>query len=204
MSEQQPKIIVQGFSVTYRMKDGKQEPVEWVTYAPDHDPLGTATKVRVKELIPPDFYPRDEEGTKAGLMHLKWNQIKPAYEAWKQGVEIPVDGTPLAVWAGITPEQADVLRSRGLKTVEAVRDATDAQISKVPLPNIRGLRDLAGQYLDGKDKAVAAALVAERDEKIKGMEAMLEEMAARLAAVDGAGSAKRSPGRPRKDEAEAA
>ena len=55
--------------------------------------------------------------------------------------------------------------------------------------------------------AAAAAQVVERDETIKNMQAMMEEMAARLAAVDGKDApAKRGPGRPRKevDESEAA
>lgn len=209
MAENKPMIVVQGFSTTFRTgKDGKPEAVEWVTYAPAHDPTGTSNKVRIKELIPPQALRNDDEGTKLNLMHLKWNQIRPAYEAWKAGIEIPVDGTPLAAWAGVSPDQADVLRARGLKTVEALRDATDSMIAKIALPNMRALRELAGKFLEGAGRAAAAAQVQERDDKIKAMEAMMEEMVARLAAVDG--GAKRGPGRPRKagieatEEAEAA
>lgn len=205
-----PMILIQGFSTTFRTgADGKPEAVEWVTYAPAHDPVGTSTKVRVKELIPPESIRNDNDGTKLNMMHLKWNMIRPAYEAWKKGVEIPTDGTPLAVWAGITADQAEVLRARSLKTVEAVRDATDSMIAKVPLPNMRQLREMAGKFLEGQSAAAAAAQVSERDEKIRNMQAMMEEMAARLAAVDGQESpVKRGPGRPRRaettDETEAA
>ena len=195
-----PMILVNGFSVTYRTgKDGKPEPVEWVSYSPAHDPTGTSTKVRVKELIPPEAIRNDDEGTKLNMMHLKWNMIKPAYEAWKKGIEIPTDGTPLAAWAGLTVDQVEVLRPRGIKTVEALRDATDAMIAKVPLPNMRALREMAGQYLEGQSASQAALQVAERDERIKTMEAMMEEMAARLAAVDG-GDAPKRRGRPPKSE----
>lgn len=209
MSDNKPMIIVQGFSVTYRLgKDGRQEPVEWVQYAPAHDPTGTSTKVRVKELIPPGELPRDDGGTKLDFMHLKWKQIKPAYDAWKKGIEIPLDGTPLAAWAGVTPEQADVLRSRGIKTVEAVRDMSESMFGKIPLPNVRALRDMAGKYLEGQTAAAAAAQLQQRDEKIGIMETMIEEMAARLSVLDNKDApAKRGPGRPRKEvsgEAEAA
>lgn len=199
-----PMVIVQGFSTTYRTgADGKPEAIEWVTYAPAHDPTGTSTKVRVKELIPPDSPLRnDDEGTKINLMRLKWSQIEPAYEAWKKGIEIPVDGTPLAVWSGLTPDQAEVLRGRGIKTLEALRDASEGLLAKIALPNLRSLRDMAAKYLEGLSDAAAAKQIAERDEKISAMEDMLKEMAARLSEVDGK-EAKRGPGRPRK-EAEAA
>lgn len=202
-------LIVRGFSTTYRLnaKSGEQEPVEWVEYSPAHDPTGTATKVRVKELIPPEAMRNDDDGTKLNMMHLKWRMIEPAYAAWKKGIEIPVDGTPLAVWAGITPEQADVLRSHGIKTIEALRDTSETLLNKIRLPNMKMLREMAGKFLESKSAAAAAAQVVERDETIKNMQAMMEEMAARLAAVDGKDApAKRGPGRPRKevDESEAA
>ena len=200
MAENKPIIIVNGFSTTYRTgADGKPEAVEWVRFSPAHDPTGTENKVRVKELVPPESLRNDDEGTKLNLMTLKWAQIEPAYRAWKEGTEIPTNGTPLAAWAGVSPDQADVLRARGIKTVEALRDATDSMIAKVSLPNMRGLRELAGKYLEGAGAAAAAAQVQERDEKIKAMEAMMEEMAARLAAVDGGDSPKRR-GRPPKTE----
>lgn len=199
MAENKPIIIVNGFATRYRTADGKTESFDVVRFSPAHDPMGTENVVRVKELIPPDSIRNDDEGTKLNLMKLKWAQIEPAYRAWKEGTEIPTNGTPLAAWAGVSPDQADVLRARGIKTVEALRDATDSMIAKVSLPNMRGLRELAGKFLESMTASAAAAAMAQKDEEMAAMKEMMEEMAARLAAVDG-GDAPKRRGRPPKTE----
>lgn len=202
MSDQnKPQIIVREFRTVQNVRN---EFVDEVLISPAHDPLGTATWLRIKELIPPQTDMRnDDQGTKKAYMVHRWSQIEPAYKAWKDGVEIPLDGTPLAAWSGLTPAHADVFRQRGIKTVEAIAEMTDTQIGKIALPNARQLRDLAQLFLDNRDKSALTAAAAEKDAKIAAMEEMLEEMSARIASMDGKPIEKRGPGRPRK-EAEAA
>jgi uncharacterized coiled-coil protein SlyX len=205
-AQARPAIIIRGFKQTYG-KDGK--PVDWVEFSPAHDPQGTATWERVVKLIPPESMSedRDPAGTKLAYMKHRWAMIEPAYKAWKDGHEIPLSGTALGSWPALTPEQADVFRSRGVKTVEAVRDMTDAQMGKIMLPNIRQLRETARAFLDGKAGNDLAEALAERDRQVKDMQAQLAELTARLnvdqdEAGDGEVSAPRR-GRPPKDRAAA-
>lgn len=158
--------------------------VDYVTYSPSHSPLNTRTTERVHLLIPdPDRMGLDQDGEKLRFMTHRWNQIEPAYEAFKNNREIPINGTPLAAWSGVTPEQADVLRTSGIRTVEEVRDMTEGQADKVRLPNMRDMRKQAKLFLENTDTAKAAereaakdATIAELVERQAAMEAMIEEL----------------------------
>ncbi|TGT34978.1 hypothetical protein [Mesorhizobium sp. M8A.F.Ca.ET.165.01.1.1] len=160
------------------------QPEDWVTYSPSHSPLNTRTTDRVRHLIPdPSLMGEDQDGEKLRFMTARWMQIEPAYEAFKNGREIPINGTALAAWSGVTPDQAEVLRAAGIRTVEEVRDLTDGNLDRVRLPNMRDLRKQAGLFLANSDAAKAAereaakdATIAELVERQAAMEAMIEEL----------------------------
>lgn len=201
MSDQLPQIRVLGFKTTYEKLPVKGDPLvdkcdtrgnkidaagnlikelqaeDFVTYAPAHSPMNTQITERVRHLIPDhEKMGEDPDGAKLGFFNARWAQISPAYEAFKQGREIPVDGTPLGAWAGITPEQGEILRMSGIRTVEEVRDLTEGMIGRIRLPNMRELTKQAKLFLENSNAARAAEREAQKD-------AMIEEMAAQLAAL---------------------
>jgi hypothetical protein len=213
MSETQlPQIRVLGFKTTYEklpvkgdlMKDDDLDrhgykinakgdrlrtlqEEHWVSYSPAHSPVNTATDERVRLMIPdPARMGDDQDGEKLRFMTHRWNQIKPYYEAFREGREAPLDGTPLAAWSGVMPEQAEVLRQHGIRTVEQVRDLADGgQIDRVRLPGMRELRAQAKLFLENNGAAEAAELAArqaaiidEMAERMAAMEALLEERTA--------------------------
>jgi hypothetical protein len=113
-------------------------------------------------------------------MRHMWATIEPAYLAWKEGREVPLNGTPLAAWPGVTPEQAEVFRLAGIRSVEQVRDLTDSLRAKVRLPNTRELQDLAKLYLENTGVAAAAEREAAKDRQIADMAERMEAMEALL------------------------
>lgn len=208
MADEIPKIRVFSFKTSFDMLPVKGDPLtekcdakgykidasgrrlmerqaeDWVSYAPSHSPLNTRTMERVRLMVPdPEKMGEDQDGEKLRFMTHRWNQIAPAYEAFKNNREIPINGTPLAAWAGVTPEQADVLRTSGIRTVEEVRDMTEGQADRVKLPNMRDMRKQAKLFLENSDSAMAAAREAAKDAQIAemverqaAMEAMIEEL----------------------------
>jgi hypothetical protein len=106
----------------------------------------------------------------------RWEVIGPAYAAWKAGNELPTNGTPLAAWAGITAEQADIIKQTGLRTVEDIANATDSVIQRVQLPGIRDIHAQAKLFLSGIDKSQLAADLADKDRRLAEMAEQLEEM----------------------------
>jgi hypothetical protein len=139
---------------------------------------------RVDHMNPENIKHRDgaNNSEKVAYMTAIWRDIEPAYNAWREGREIPLNGTPLAAWPGITPEQAEIFRLTGIRTVEAVRDMTEMQRGKVRLPHAKDLQELAKAFLENTDAAKAAQREAAKDKQIADMaERMLamEEMLAK-------------------------
>ena len=183
-------ILITGFAQKYtKDNDGKAVAVDWVTWVPLHAPQSMSNTERVDRLNPDNIKGR-EGGEDSELMGMKqqhmaaiWSEIEPAYMAWKEGREIPLNGTPLAAWPGITPEQAEIFRLAGVRSVEQVRDMSDSVRSKVRLPNVRELQDLARIFLENSGAAAAAEREAAKDrqiaemaERMAAMEALLEEV----------------------------
>ena len=181
-------IIVLGFKTLYT----KNKPTDYVEIAPSGEAFErTRTWHRISDITPP------EDADRENLSHLamldRWAIIGPAYEAWKNDMDIPENGTPLSVWSAVTAEQVDFFRRMGIKTVEDVAGMGEAAVEKLPFPNKRRYPELAKAFLSGRDKAAAADELEAMREKMAAMEEMLAEAMA--------GEAKRGPGRPKKVEA---
>ena len=143
--------------------------------------------------------------------------IEKHYSAWKKGQEAPLEGTPLAAWNALNQEQADLFRSRGIKTIEAFAAMTDSTMSQVQVPNLRDLVRQAKNFLDASEQTRLASKLAEKDNQIESLRAEADEQKSQIADLlkkvdalaDLAASKvddepRRGPGRPRKTEQAAA
>lgn len=177
---ERPTIVVLGFNTTYEKnkKTGKMDrPVDWVTYAPAHAAMYTQIKDRVEWMRPPDTLRNDDEGKKMDFLRWRWDMIDKAYKAWKEGHEIPLDGTALGVWPGINAAQAQAFQSVGIKTVEQVATMPDSILSKVPLPSVRELKAQAEAFLEASDRSSVANRMTEMEAKNT---ALSEQLAAAM------------------------
>lgn len=177
-----PQIKVLGFFTKYRKNKGTGEMtgVDYVRFSPAQALNAQITEERVNALRPKDTDDFEEEGgqpnraAKRVYMDALWSVIGPAYDAWKLGHEIPATGMPLAAWAGVTKEQADVLRKIGLNTVEELSTLEDSKLTRLPMPNAREVRDLARKYLSTGDDTQ----MAERMSEVEKANAELREQLA--------------------------
>lgn len=198
-----PKIKVLGFYTRYG-KDPKtgarSRAIDYVEFAPAQALNAQITSERVEFLRPPESDDSDDDTPNRALsrqyMDALWSVIGPAYDAWKKGYEIPSTGTALAAWSGVTRDQAEALRKGGIYTVEDLSSLDDNKLNRIPMPNAREVRDLARKYLDTGDGTRMAERVTDLEEKLAAAMELLEQQAA--------SEPKRGPGRPRKEEAEAA
>jgi len=169
--------------------------VDWVHFTSrdamtENGAITHSTWEKISRVTPRESLSNDDEGLKMAAMRSQWAQIEPAYLAWKQGQVLPETGTPLGAWPGVNPPQAEALKSVGLHPVEAIASANEGVLSKPPLPNMREIKRQAAMWLEGQDKAVMSARMAELEAQNAAMLEMLAEQKAE----------KRGPGRPRKDE----
>lgn len=187
-------IRVIKFWTEYRV--GK-DPLDWVLVAPmGEEFMRTQTPHRVDKINPENWPENKRNGASYQDAVAKWSVIGPAYDAWKRGSEIPLEGTPLEAWAGVTPEMVAALKALDVRTVEEVRDMGDGVMAKLRMPNARQLPALAGKYLEGRTAAEKDAEMAELRAQMEAMRAALEERNAE--------DAPKRRGRPRKEETEAA
>jgi hypothetical protein len=154
-----------------------------------------STWMKVSDIQPPAVIENDDGGIKLAALRSQWNQISAHYDAWKSGHEIPESGTPLGAWPALNSAEAEALKSVGIKTVEDVATQSEDRLARPVLPNMRELQRQAKMFLEGRGKA-------ELEDKLRQLEeqnaAMLEMLAEQKA------ENKRGPGRPKKEETEAA
>lgn len=166
----------------------QQVPVDWIEYATRFNDQGqpTATTVdRVRAIDPANlkFDPNIGGGEKEMYFNSRWELVQPAYEAWKEGRDTPVNGTPLDLWPGLTTAQAEVFRLAGLRSVEDIRNMDQSSASRVNLPNIMDFQKKAALFLDNTDVAAAAAREAAKDQRLADMERMFAEQSERMEAM---------------------
>ena len=188
----QTMIRIHGFKRTYK----GDRAIDWVEISSrsaisDTGETTSSTWHRIHHLRPREADAEDRNFRYNAQMAV-WQHVEPAYEAWQAGQVLPEIGTPLAAWAGVTAETAEMLAQFQIRTVEDVRDMTDTMVQSVPVPGMRDLRKAAGEWLAGKG-------LADTTEKVAQLEAQLAAALEMLAERNEPG--KRGPGRPRKTEA---
>jgi len=189
-------IRVLDFKTDY--KDGKAR--DWVKFAPGDGVQTTQTWELIDVMRPPESFERDQAGDKMFHMKAVWSVIGPRYDAWKNDMEVPEDGIPLAAWSALNEAQVEEFRKVAIKTVEQLAGVTDSALEKVGLPDTRRLREQAKTFIDGKSASDMAAKLADNDEKLESAMAVIAELQAKLEAKED----KPKRGRPPKKEVDAA
>lgn len=116
-----------------------------------------------------------------------WLAIRPAYEAWLAGVEVPLTGTPLDAWSALTKKQVQAFRDAGYRTVEEIGEITDGDLPRVRIPDARKLRNLARAFEDHKKGSAAMEeALAKRDEALAKSEAEIKELRDMVTQMSGA------------------
>lgn len=161
---------ITGEQVTLRVKvPGKLREVHKVEYGP----LGSdKTKVvmPVEHLRPKlEYGIEPQEGSSQYQAVMRWSVIEPQYERWLKGLEITPEGTPLAAWSGVSPEQAELLRQRGIHTVQQLAALSDSHFERYGIGGLRNLRDNAKRFTESFDSQAFEHLITERDIVIAGM-----------------------------------
>lgn len=190
----------------------------WTNYKPGHDglphgvdmvmyaPIGRADRLSLVEAVARlgKLHPIEmaQDNPAVAMAHQIWATIKPAYDAWKTGQQLPDVGTPLAAWPGVSPEQADALKIMGIRSVEEFAEAGDGIISAVPFPGARELKIAAQTYLKSADRQAITNDLAKKDAELAVLREQLEEM--RQIVLDSHGDAPKRRGRPPKSEEAAA
>lgn len=123
-----------------------------------------------------------------GRLRQDWaDAYKASYKAWKEGREIPLNGTPIKGWPVISPAQQETLIAMKVMTVEALAAMTDEGIRRYGMGGV-DLKNKACAWLSqAKDKGPLtmenARLKREVEvltQTVNNLQAKLHEMISRM------------------------
>jgi hypothetical protein len=163
------------FFTDYETTGGKTRAVDKVEYCAPGMAQRATTVARIADLRRVRERP-DPDDVAGNLALNRWRIMQPAYEAWKQGHQAPDHGTPLGAWPGLSPQQAEVLRTFGIRTVEEMASASDAMIGRVQLPGARELQSQAKRFLDAQDASKVTNDLARKDAEIAELRGQVAEL----------------------------
>jgi hypothetical protein len=196
-------ILIHRFYTVYDENPVTKEPRarDMVEYGPIGSAGRTHTTERIDILSRPNRFAGANPAVQAA--QVLWDFMKPRYEAWKTNQELPETGTPLAAWNHLTPQQAEILRVNGVRSVEDVSSLTDAHFNRIPIPNLRSIVEASKKFLDSKDVHKTASELAAAHEQLAAANLRIDEMAEMMATLmaERNETPKRGPGRPPKAEA---
>lgn len=133
----------------------------------------------------------------SGRLPQEWvDEWKRNYERYKQGQEIPLDGTPLKGWTLIPGAVQKTLLDLGILTVEALAGANDEAISRIGIGAVNYKRRAEAWVKDHKDKegpAIEIAALKQQNDRLEATVAALMDQLNALAASS-AKKGKRSDG----------
>jgi hypothetical protein len=120
-----------------------------------------------------------KERARQGLCPTTWvADFEKIFNAWKKGEEIPVSGTPVRTWPGLSPSAVKMIVAAGFLTVEQLASANDVEIGSIGLGAIE-FRNRARKYLEA---ATGPGKLAEelraKDARISAMEEQIKELLA--------------------------
>lgn len=138
------------------------------------------------------WFPQLEIDLKNGRIPESWvNTYKKQYEAFKNGQELPLEGTPIKGWGVISPAQQETLIKMRVLTVESLAEMNDEGVKRVGMGGLE-LKHKAKAWLSQlKDKGAATIEIADLKQKLSNADAVNkalveknEELSRRLKAYE--------------------
>jgi hypothetical protein len=131
---------------------------------------------------------KNDEDERNGRIPASWrDKWKSAYDAWKNGQELPIDGHPIKGWGVISPAQQANLLAAGFRSVQDLAKANDEGLRRIGMGAVdlknRAMAWLKAESGPGKAAQEIAALKADKErqeEQIKQLAATVDELKAML------------------------
>lgn len=96
----------------------------------------------------------------------------PWYKAWRDGLEMAPDGSPIEMWPLLTPAQVRELKAKNVFTVEHLANLSDANLQYIPMGATLKLKAVA--WLKDKEKADDIEGRRRTDELVQSNQRLLE------------------------------
>lgn len=132
-------------------------------------PMGSKDRY---EQIAEEWFVKLEQQVREGRFPPEWlGAYKTAYAAWKEGLELPVDGTPIRNWPLLSPAQVRLLTDLRVRAVEDLAAANEELMMRLGMGG-RALKAKAVEFLAAQapGQSVERITRLERDNTAKDLE----------------------------------
>jgi hypothetical protein len=127
-----------------------------------------------------------DENVRNNRMPLEWaNQYKRAYQAWKEGQELPLDGTPIKGWAVISPAQQENLIRLHIRTVEDLAGINDDAIRQIGMGAVNMKQKAAAWLSQAHDKGPATMEIARLTKQTEVQAGQIEKLTSQIEELEG-------------------
>lgn len=140
------------------------------------------------ERVVAEWFPMLEQQVREQRFDPAWlRAYKAAYAEWKEGKEIPVEGTSILNWPVLSPAQIRLLTTNKVLTVEVLAQANEETLARLGM-GARKLKQLAVDYLasaEGPGKVASRMSKLETDNErlqglVKAQADLIEDLSARV------------------------
>ena len=99
---------------------------------------------------------------------------KAVFKAFKEGQELPVNGTAIKGWQVISPAQQKAIIAVGIRTVEDLAQATEEAIAAIGM-GARDSKQKAQTWLKSADQGKSTVTINDLSNKLERLEAKLKD-----------------------------
>ena len=100
-----------------------------------------------------DWLKRTRQDVAAGRLDESLaERYEEMYRRWKNGQELPVEGTPIRTWPVISPAQAETCCAIGVRTVEELAELPDEGLRKLGMGGVTLKQKAKDWIVAGNDK----------------------------------------------------
>lgn len=126
--------------------------------------------------------PGSRDGAARPATHRDRQRFPKHYQAFKERIELPEEGTPLAEWGTLTRSTVEELAFFNIKTVEQLANVNDNVASQ--FMGCQGFKSKAKAYLEVSKRDVSLnemqLELTKRDDQIKDLRNALDELKAQI------------------------
>lgn len=95
-----------------------------------------------------------------------YEYFKKAYASWKEGQEMPIEGTPIKAWAVLSPAQQNTVIQANIRTVEDLALAPEGALHEIGM-GARALKQKAQAWLDTAQTGKGAEKIVDLESKLQ-------------------------------------
>jgi hypothetical protein len=123
-----------------------------------------------------------QQYAKSGSIPLTWvNGLKDSYRAWKEGEDVPTEGTPIKGWPPLSPAAQKDLIHAGVRTVEDLANLPDQDVASLVMGGI-AFKLKAKSWLEAaKDTGRLAEQMTSMAVTLDSLKKLSEDQAAEIA-----------------------